>query len=273
MSKLLIDISHHHKIKDWDDAEKNCKLIITKITEGRTFTDNYASTVIRECEERGIPYILYHYLRKGNVQKQIDFYIEKVKEYKARNMVAYCLDVEEGNTITEASQAVSYLNKKIKGKKFLFYAMYADYSKYVSLIKNLPKNGKYWEARYGYNDGIYRKKHTCHNTAFLHQYTSTAEFSWVNGGIDLNRITGIGTEKWFGIKSTKKPTKTERYFKRCSDQETSIVDALKRCGYASSYQYRNLIAKLNGIINYGGTAQQNKQLLNLMKKGKLVTPL
>lgn len=273
MSKLLIDISHHHKIKNWDDAEKNCKLIISKITEGQTFTDNYAPTVIRECETRGISYILYHYLRKGNVQKQIDFYVEKIKDYHAENMVAYCLDVEEGNSFAEASQAVSYLNKKIKGKKFLFYSMYADYSKYVSLIKNLPKNGKYWEARYGYNDGIYRKKHTCHNTAFLHQYTSTATFGWVNGGIDLNRITGIGNEMWFGIKETKKPTKTERYFKRCSEKETSIVDALKRCGYTSSYQYRNLIAKMNGIPNYGGTAKQNKQLLDLMKKGRLIKPL
>lgn len=273
MSKLLIDISHHHKIKNWDDAEKNCKLIISKITEGHTFTDNYAPTVIRECEERKIPYILYHYLRKGNIQKQIDFYIEKVKDYKAKNMVAYCIDVEEGNSRAEVSQALNYLNAKIKGKKFLFYAMYADYSKYVSIINNLPKNGKYWEARYGYNDGIYRKKHSCHNTAFLHQFTSTAEFSWVSGGIDLNRITGLGTEKWFGIKTAEKTTKIERYFKRCSAKEISIVDALKRCGYASSYQYRNTVAKLNGIPNYAGTAKQNKKLLDLMKKGRLIKPL
>ena len=52
----------------------------------------------------------------------------------------------------------------------------------------------------------------------------------------------------------------------------SFVDALKKRGVNSSMAFRKKIAKANGIKNYTGTAKQNKKLLNLMKKGKLIKP-
>ena len=49
----------------------------------------------------------------------------------------------------------------------------------------------------------------------------------------------------------------------------SIVDALKEIGIDSSYSYRSKLAITNGITNYIGSAEQNTQLLNLLKQGKL----
>ena len=49
----------------------------------------------------------------------------------------------------------------------------------------------------------------------------------------------------------------------------SIVDALKEIGIDSSYSYRSKLAIVNGITNYIGSAEQNTQLLNLLKQGKL----
>lgn len=49
----------------------------------------------------------------------------------------------------------------------------------------------------------------------------------------------------------------------------SIVDALNQIGVDSSYSYRCKLAEANGINNYHGTAEQNTQLLNLLKQGKL----
>lgn len=49
----------------------------------------------------------------------------------------------------------------------------------------------------------------------------------------------------------------------------SIVDALKEIGIDSSYSYRSKLAIANGITNYIGSAEQNTQLLNLLKQGKL----
>ena len=49
----------------------------------------------------------------------------------------------------------------------------------------------------------------------------------------------------------------------------SLVDALNQIGVDSSYAYRSKLAAANGINNYRGTAEQNTQLLNLLKQGKL----
>ena len=49
----------------------------------------------------------------------------------------------------------------------------------------------------------------------------------------------------------------------------SIVDGLKNINEDSSYYYRSILAKKNGIENYQGSYEQNVYLLNLLKEGKL----
>lgn len=65
---------------------------------------------------------------------------------------------------------------------------------------------------------------------------------------------------------------SETYFPSCSSSFTSIVDALKSIGVDSSMSNRTVIAQKNGITNYSGTADQNTQLLSLLKSGRLINP-
>ena len=51
---------------------------------------------------------------------------------------------------------------------------------------------------------------------------------------------------------------------------TSLVDSLKEINIDSSFEYRQKLASVNGIINYKGTSEQNLKLLNLLKEGKLI---
>ena len=67
-------------------------------------------------------------------------------------------------------------------------------------------------------------------------------------------------------KTTRKKTNT---IKKSSYKGDSIVDGLKSVGVNSSYDNRKKIAKANGIKNYTGTAKQNTELLNKLKKGTL----
>ena len=67
-------------------------------------------------------------------------------------------------------------------------------------------------------------------------------------------------------KTTRKKTNT---IKKTSYKGDSIVDGLKSVGVNSSYDNRKKIAKANGIKNYTGTAKQNTELLNKLKKGTL----
>lgn len=72
-------------------------------------------------------------------------------------------------------------------------------------------------------------------------------------------------------KATAKTTsKTKsKTIKKTNYKGDSIVDGLKSVGVNSSYDNRKKIAQANGIKNYTGTAKQNTELLNKLKKGTL----
>ena len=62
------------------------------------------------------------------------------------------------------------------------------------------------------------------------------------------------------------------YFPKCGSAYDSIVLALESIGVDSSKEHRAKIAAANGIDNYEYTAEQNTQLLDLLKAGKLINP-
>ena len=72
-------------------------------------------------------------------------------------------------------------------------------------------------------------------------------------------------------KTTPKTTKkaNTKTIKKTNYKGNSIVDGLKSVGVNSSYDNRKKIAQANGIKNYTGTAKQNTELLNKLKKGTL----
>ncbi len=62
------------------------------------------------------------------------------------------------------------------------------------------------------------------------------------------------------------------YYAKYSGKNNSIVDALKALKITSSFSFRLKIAKANCVKLYIGTAAQNRKLLDLLKKGKLIKP-
>ena len=67
----------------------------------------------------------------------------------------------------------------------------------------------------------------------------------------------------------KTKSKKNNTIKKTNYKGDSIVDGLKSAGVNSSYDNRKKIAQANGIKNYIGTAKQNTELLNKLKKGTL----
>ncbi len=63
-----------------------------------------------------------------------------------------------------------------------------------------------------------------------------------------------------------------KYFKTYKGDSKSIVDALKTIGAKTDFAYRKKIAAKNKITDYKGTPEQNKKMLALLKKGKLIKP-
>ena len=63
---------------------------------------------------------------------------------------------------------------------------------------------------------------------------------------------------------------TIKYYPKVSNSFKSIVEALKSINVDSSFKNRKKIAAKNGMAYYYGSFDQNIQLLNLLKKGKLI---
>ena len=86
---------------------------------------------------------------------------------------------------------------------------------------------------------------------------------------NTNKIKkAVSTAKPKATAKTTPKTKTNT-IKKTSYKGNSIVDGLKSVGVNSSYDNRKKIAQANGIKNYTGTAKQNTELLNKLKKGTL----
>ena len=174
MSKYYPDISHHEKVTDWNKVIKACPFIITKATQGLTFIDPLLGTVIKECEKRKKPYWLYAYLNSGKELAQAKFLVETCRERVGKYFVGYILDVEckEGNNVAGVRDALKYISNL--GYKSMIYTMYAQYTRYKSVIDKRPKNCAWWEARYGKNNGTYSKKYPTHKGVDFHQFTAVS---------------------------------------------------------------------------------------------------
>ncbi len=211
MAKFYIDISHHETVRSWDTLKKNYPFLISKATEGQTYVDTSLTSFIKNCEAKKIPYWLYAFLKKGDELKQAKFLVNTCKEKVGKYFIGYILDVEAGNSAAGVKSALDYIEGL--GRKCMIYTMYADYSKYRTIITERGKNTAWWEARYGKNDGTYRSKYPCHSGADLHQYSEKGTAPGIKGknNVDVNRLTGKKGESWFttGVSTTKKKSNTE----------------------------------------------------------------
>ena len=195
MAKIYPDISHHHPVKDWDRVQANVGFIISKATQGVRFVDSTLKTFVAECESRGIPYWLYTYLNKGNELEQAKFMVKTCAPLVGRSFVGYVLDAEEDNDEQNLMTALSWL--KTQSRKCMLYVGWSDYNKYMRLITTRGENVAWWEARYGRDTGEYSPTFPCHSGVDLHQYSSNGVCPGIPDKIDVNRLTGSKSLKWF----------------------------------------------------------------------------
>lgn len=72
------------------------------------------------------------------------------------------------------------------------------------------------------------------------------------------------------IISGKSNSTSYTYYPKYNGSSDSISTALSVVGVDNSYSNRAKIAAVNGIKNYSGTAKQNTDMLNALKKGRLI---
>jgi len=238
------DISHHHKVKDWAKAKENCVFLISKATEGRTYTDPYLKEFINGCEKNQIPYWLYSFVRKGTEIDGVKFMIKTCKNLVGDYFMGYALDVETATNGSDPDpdavyEALKYL--KTQTGKSMLYTMFSQYRRYAKAISLCDEKCAWWEARYGKNNGKLDSSNPCHDDVELHQYTSVAVYPYFNGGVDLNIVRNTKGKdlSWYCQKTSKA-------------NSTSVAEVTKKYRVtANSLCYRsepNLFSKIIGYL-------------------------
>lgn len=157
MSKLIIDVSEHQGIIDWNAAKPNIDGAILRVGYGSDWFSNQDDEQwIRnatECERLGIPYgaYLYSYANtETKIQSEIQHTLRLLYGRKPRLPIFY--DLEERRYQSIWSKAAIEWCKQIR------VAGYIDglYSWVWALNKMTTNCSSFWAADYGINDG---KKH------------------------------------------------------------------------------------------------------------------
>lgn len=291
------DVSHHRPVRDWNKVKESCSFLLSKATQGTTFIDNTLDTFIKNCEKNKIPYWLYTFMVKGDGKTQAKYMVDKCKGKVGKYFVGYIIDAEKNPstgtkpTDSQVKTALDYLSSL--DVKWGLYTGFADYSYYKNSITKAKnsKNGFWWEARYGNNNGAYNPKYPCNKGAALHQYTSLGTCDGISGKIDLNRVVnGVRGLDWF-ITPVSKPNEIpivlpninvsiitdsnlkSIYYKKYTGKSNQIDVVLRDIGVPNKYlgnaTKRIPIASLNGIKEYNGTKEQNLKIISLAKNGKL----
>ena len=239
MSKLIIDISHHHKVTDWKKLKEEVAFMPFKATQGTSFVDPDCASNIAKCEQYGIPYWLYTFLNKGNELAQAKFMVEKFKDKVGKYFMGWCLDAEYGNSPSGVQKALDYI--KTQSKKTMIYTGHQYYYLYKDLLKNRGSDCAWWEPRYspkGPHEGV-----------DLWQYTESYKCSFVTGKIDANYLMGPKLMAGFttpGEVKTKEKAEVKTV-KTESEKRLAVVNWLKPyVGIKEgSTQHKKIIATFN----------------------------
>ena len=157
------------------------------------------------------------------------------------------------------------------------------------LIESLEKKYTPKVLKYGYdlNDNEFGALLSfCYNIGSIGQLTDYGKRSKKTIAQKMLLYNKAGGRVLLGLKRRREaehnlfltPVKEEKpmekenivYFKKYTGKKEGIVAILDDKGYDSSFESRKKIAKLNGISDYTGTAEQNTKMVRLIREGKLI---
>lgn len=118
MLNNIIDLSHHNTINSFSDAKLNGIVgVVHKATEGKEYVDAEYHARRQRALANGLFWGAYHFANKGNVERQVNHFLNTVNPAETDLLV---LDFEPNGesgtmTVTEAEQFVT-LVKEATGK-------------------------------------------------------------------------------------------------------------------------------------------------------------
>lgn len=259
-----IDVSKHQGLIDWKKvAESGVEFAIIRAGYGKNNVDQYFIENIVGAHTAGLKIGVYWFIYALNEQdaiKNAEKFHKTIEPYRNAIDMKVWADWEYDsdkhckknnvvqNNYTRTRIVRTFLNYlKSKGWDVGNYAN-PDYIKnYFEDLSEYPL----WIAYYTSNVENAKKYNP-----WMWQYSSKGSVLGIKGNVDMNIC----------YEEVKEEVIIEYY----PLPEFTLIDHLKKIGVDSSFRNRKKIATTNGIANYTGTKEQNEQILDLLKAGKLI---
>lgn len=184
---LIIDLSHHNTVTDFDAIRAGGTIgIIHKATEGTGYSDPEYWDRRAAAEDAGLLWASYHFLKHGDIEAQMQNFVAKVQPKPGERLV---IDYEDDNcTLNDLHSSIDYLRKMAPDCEITVYSGH--------LIKDQLGNSKdaqlattsLWLAQYTTGSPSWPKG--TWPTWTLWQYSDAERASGISGAVDANRFNG-----------------------------------------------------------------------------------
>ena len=189
MERLIIDVSEHNGVIDWETAKNHIDGAIIRCGYGQDMAsqdDKQWARNVSECERLGIPYGVYLYSYAKNIasaQSEARHVLRLIEGRKLAYPVYF--DIEQPGTEGVAVANANAFGDIIEAAGYWCGAYYnTDWHNRV--IKGQLDRFVLWGASYGANDG---QKHENRKPNFgedMWQYTSVGRVPGISGNVDMN---------------------------------------------------------------------------------------
>lgn len=190
MERLLIDVSEHNGVIDWNQVKGHIDGAIIRCGFGMDQADQddkQWSRNVAECERLGIPFGVYLYSYATNADRarsEAQHVLRLIKGHKLSYPVYYDL---EDKTIEGAAVANAKVFGDIIEAAGYWCGVYYNPDWNNRIIKNQLNRFTIWGAAYGTNNGQAQVNYKPNFGEDIWQYTSVGKIPGIAGNVDMNK--------------------------------------------------------------------------------------
>lgn len=184
-SPIVLDLSHHNVIPESLVPAKSAGIVgvIHKATEGSSYKDDKVDARQALAGEAGLLFGLYHFIRHGNVQGQVDNFLSVYRRYSPANLLV-ALDYEDAAVSLDECEEWLQKVANATGKTPVLYSGHVLKEKLGSKVHKTINQNNYplWLAQYSSSPTL-PKGWTSY---WIWQYTDQGTIDGVTPPTDLN---------------------------------------------------------------------------------------
>lgn len=183
MKKIIIDVSEHQGMIDWEKVQYYIDGAILRCGYGSDYEnqdDAYFKRNADECTRLGIPFgvYIYSYAKSvGQIQSEAAHVLRLIKDYKLSYPVY--LDLEESSAAEGAVERAHIFGDIIENAGY-WCGIYANLYWWEMILKDGLERFTKWVAQY------YHKCEYTGSNLDIWQYTDKGNVIGINGSVDIN---------------------------------------------------------------------------------------